>query len=85
MEPQACEANKWLYWLLVLIEIAQQFRDVTTLIRDTQNIDMVGALHVQNRIREVLQRPSPGDIELVAVARRTDARVLAGRGASHGS
>src|SRR5271166_135454 len=65
------------YWRLVLIEIAQQFRDVTTLMQDTQNIDMVGALHVQDRIREVLQHSSaqPGNTELVAVARRTDTRV----------
>jgi hypothetical protein len=38
---------------------------------------MVGALHVQDRIREVLQRSSaqPGNIQLVAVTRRTDPRV----------
>jgi hypothetical protein len=35
---------------------AQQFRDLTTLMEDTQNIDMAGALHVQDRIREVRQR-----------------------------
>lgn len=66
---------------LVLIEIAQQCPDVTTLMQDTQTIDMVGAPHVEDRIREVVQRSSaqPGNTEPLAVARRTDTRVASDR------